>query len=94
MAIGKRRTRPLVVGDRRFRWRADFHDPWLSMGEETRNVPARHRLFVRPEDAPNNLLTVIVSNSHVLTPGLVRAYIDKALLQGWLSTRATLIIES
>jgi hypothetical protein len=99
MAVGKSRTRPLAIGDRRFRWRADFNDPWLSDKTHIGRVPvgrvaANHRIFVRPDDAPNKLLTIIVRNTLVVTPGLVRASIDEAFLKGWLSSCATLTVEA
>jgi hypothetical protein len=92
MAVGKRRTRAIVVGQRRFRWRCDFNDPWLTPPPDSDGPTGRHRLLVRLEDAPNKLLTVSC-RAAVITPGFVQACIARALEQGWLASHPRLELE-
>jgi hypothetical protein len=90
MGIGKRRTRPLVLGSNRFRWRGQFNDPELSLSAEL--FTAHDALLVRPEEGHHRLLTVFwrVGDRVLLTPGLVRACVEEAIRRGWLSEYPTL----
>lgn len=90
MATGKKRTRPLALDGRRFRWRCEFNDPLeaFSVGYAERGGAwPPDTLVVRPEDGPHRLLTVTwpACKGPVVTPGLVRACIEEALRRGWLT---------
>lgn len=90
MATGKRGTRPLSLGGRRFRWRCEFHHPLEvhSVGYAERGTSwPPDALVVRPEDGPHRLLTVTwpACTGPVVTPGLVRACVEVALRRGWLT---------
>jgi hypothetical protein len=90
MATGKRRTRPLSLGGRRFRWRCEFSHPLevFSAGYEERGASwPPDTLVVRPEDGPHGLLTVTwpACEGPVVTPGMVRSCVEEALRRGWLA---------
>jgi hypothetical protein len=95
MATGKRRTRPLSLDGRRFRWRCEFNGQleMHSVGYQERGAswPA-DALVIRPEDGPHRRLTVSwpACKGPVVTPGLVRACIEEALRLGWLSESSAL----
>ena len=95
MAVGKRRTRPLVLDGRRFRWRCDFrHHPAEkgSVAWSEGRISTPDRLFVRPEDGPHRLLTVSwpPCDGPVVSPRLVRACVEEAIRRGWLTDAPTM----
>jgi hypothetical protein len=94
MAVGKGRTRPLVIGGRRFRWRCEFNHPAekLSVAWAEERIITLDRLFVRPEDGPHRLLTVSwpPCEGPVVKPGLVRACVEAAIRRGWLADVPTM----
>jgi hypothetical protein len=94
MAVGKRRTRPLVFGSRRFRWRCDFNDPRekSSVAWHEGRITTPDRLLVRPEDGPHRVLTVSWPPccGPVVSPGLVRACVEEAVRRGWLTDVRTM----
>lgn len=90
MATGKRRTRPLSLGNRRFRWRCDFNHPLEAFSTGYRERGAfwsPDTLVIRPEDGPHRRLTVTwpACRGPLVTPGLVRTCVEEGLHQGWLT---------
>jgi|GEM_PF-3449534 len=90
MAIGKRRTRPLSLGTRRFRWRCEFSYPAevFSAGHQDRAASwPPDMLVVRPEDGPYRRLTVTwpACEGPLVTPCLVHTCVEEALRRGWLT---------
>ena len=87
MAVGKRRTRPLVVGGRRYRWRCEFNHPQevSSVAWIEGRITTPDRLLVRPEDGAHRQLTVTwpPCSGPVVTPGLVGACVEEAVRRGW-----------
>ena len=94
MAIGKRRTRPLVMKGLHFRWRCEFNEPLdqFSVAFKEGRIASPDQLIIRPTDESHQLLTVTWApcRGPVVTPALVRACIEEALQQGWLSERPKL----
>ncbi len=88
MARNWKGYRPLVVADRRFRWKCDFNHPFevFSAGyAEDGHAWSSDKLLVRPEDLPHCLLTVSWSacRGPVVTPGFVRVCVNEAVRRGW-----------
>lgn len=89
MAGKWRGWRLLVVGERRFRWQFSAHFPFdmSHLTEDKRRRWSFDTLTVRTEDRSPRRLFVRWQpfGSPMVTPGLVRACIDKALREGWLT---------
>lgn len=98
MAVGTRRTRLLVANGRRFRWRCDFAHPTeiASAAFQQGRLKSPDRLLIRPEDAPNELLTVTwpACCGPAMRPGVVRGWIDFALQNGWSTEEACLTLDA
>jgi hypothetical protein len=95
MATGKRRTRPLSLDGRRFRWRCEFNDPLELHSAEYEELGASwpaDALVIRPEDGSHRRLTVTwpACKGPVVTPGPVRACIEEARRRGWLTESSAL----
>ena len=82
--------RLIVVGDRRFRWKVDFHGPYdigsVAYAENSHDwVP--DELLIRPEDRSNRRVTIHwpACKGGIVTPHLVRRCLDEAFDQGWLT---------
>lgn len=94
MAIGKKRTRPLTLDGRQFRWRCDFNHPAeeFSTAMAEGRITTPDRLRVRPVDGPHQLLTVNwpPCQGPLVLPELVRACIEEARRRGWLEEHAVM----
>ena len=92
MAVGKRRTRPIVVDGRPFRWRCEVNDSleMLSVAKGKANLHLPDRLIVRPEEGAHQILTVSwpPGQAPFLRPAFVRACIELAVHRGWLGEHA------
>lgn len=91
MALGKGRTRQIIVDGATYRWRCDFHVPEEQFSEtyaQQGHTWKPDELIIRPTDKPHQLLRVTWPACHAptATPGLVRACIEVALQRGWDSS--------
>src|SRR4051794_9893210 len=97
MAVGRRRTRRLLVAGCYFRWRCDFNEPLERFSADYAKHGTTWRpdvLVIRPEDGPHRLLSVTrpACQGPVVKPRLVRACIEEALRRGWLADRPALTL--
>jgi hypothetical protein len=91
MAFGKKGYRRLTVGGRVFRWTYDCQDPIIrlalaaSAGASARTAPPHlDQVLVRPEERPHRLLRVSCGYAcPLVTPGVVRGWVEAALTLGW-----------
>ncbi len=98
MAVGKGRTRPLMVQGCRFRWRCEFNEPSEKFSVDyARNGTTwkPDKLVVRPENGPHRLLNVTwpACQGPVVIPRLVRACIEEAIQRGWLAELPVMTLE-
>lgn len=94
MTTGKKRTRPITIAGQHFRWRLEFNDKFdrLSVAWAEGRVTTPDRLLVRPEEAPDKLLTVSwpPCSGPIVQPALVKACIEEAIRRGWPAQRTLL----
>lgn len=99
MAFVKRDFRRLLAGKRMFFWRYACQDPVIRMAlahsrRALATEPHEDRVLVRPEDAPHRLLRVYCGvGCPLVTPGVVRRWIDTAASLGWPSERVSLELD-
>jgi hypothetical protein len=82
MAADWKNWRSIVVGGQRFRWQPTLLVAWDAHYPDP--IPPDY-VRVRSESNPNHFLHVTcgVSEIGVVTPGIVRAWIEAALSRGW-----------
>lgn len=98
MASNWKGWRLIIIGEQRFRWGVDFHDPSeafslaYSKGGESWSPD---QLFVRPEETPGSLLTINwpACRGPTVTPQIVRDCIEAAFQEAWLAGQSTVVLD-
>jgi hypothetical protein len=99
MAFARKGFRRLVVGGQVFFWRYNCQDPVVRAGYAHSPValalpPHLDHVVVRPEDEPHRLLHVSCGyRCPLVTPGVIRVWIDTAAKLGWPGARRTLELD-